>query len=94
MGKKEVIPICVLFQIIIDDVQSGLEPEIIIPLSVYQHVKQVVLFGDDNQLGPCVENKIAKASGLGRSVIKSYLSTAVYLNDQFRVVSSDDLYLS
>ena len=53
---------------------------------MYSDVKQVTLIGDVSQLGPCVESETARALGLGRSIMSSYLTTAVYLNQQYRVV--------
>ncbi|WAQ95178.1 HELZ2-like protein [Mya arenaria] len=72
-------------QIIVDDTNTGTEPEVLVPLSIYGDVKQVTLIGDINQAGPTVVNDVARQLGLGRSIMRSYLSTAVYLNIQYRV---------
>ncbi|XP_052765877.1 helicase with zinc finger domain 2-like isoform X2 [Mya arenaria] len=72
-------------QIIVDDTNTGTEPEVLVPLSIYGDVKQVTLIGDINQAGPTVVNDVARQLGLGQSIMRSYLSTAVYLNIQYRV---------
>jgi hypothetical protein len=79
---------CSKLQIIIDDANSGSELEVLVPLSLYNEASQVTIIGDVNQIGPHVTNEAAKVLGLGRSLMNDYLSLAVYLNVQYRVVSS------
>lgn len=77
-----------VFQIIIDDANAGSVPQLLIPISLHTDACQVTLFGDVNQIGPNICNQTACDLGLGRSLMKDYLSLAVYLNEQYRVVSS------
>ena len=76
-----------LFQIIIDDSQACTEPETMVPLSVYQSVKHVVLLGDQLQLGPTVLSQHGRDMGLQKSLFERYLSSAVKLPVHYSVVS-------
>lgn len=80
-----------MFQIIIDDANAGSELELLVPLSLHRNVSQVTAIGDIFQMGPTVTNEMARALGLGQSIMKDYMSLAVYLNVQYRVVSKNRL---
>ena len=63
------------------------EPEIAIPLAYYTP-HQVTLFGDDKQQAPAVNNERAAKLGLGTSLFSRYISKAIKLTKQFRMVGS------
>ena len=58
-----------------------------IPLSVYQSVRQVVLLGDQSQLQPTVLSQQGRDTGLQKSLFERYLSSAVKLPVHYSVVS-------
>ena len=63
-----------------------MEPEVLVPLSVYRDVKQVVLIGDVQQGEPRVGSQLARQMGLGQPLMKAFLATASHLNIQYRMV--------
>ena len=66
-----------------------LEPETLIPI-VWSHAEQVVLIGDHMQLQPIVTNRTAKSLGLRKSLFERYSNHALMLEEQYRMVSSEN----
>ena len=76
-------------QCIVDECGMCLEPETLIPI-VCSQAKQVVLIGDHMQLQPIVTNRTAKSLGLRKSLFERYSNHALMLEEQYRMVSSEN----
>ncbi|XP_046550029.1 LOW QUALITY PROTEIN: helicase with zinc finger domain 2-like [Haliotis rubra] len=72
-------------QVIIDECGMCTEPEAMIPIILFQGVKQVVLIGDHHQLQPPVKEMAAKQLGLNKSLFERYASRALMLTTQYRM---------
>ncbi|XP_048248196.1 helicase with zinc finger domain 2-like isoform X1 [Haliotis rufescens] len=72
-------------QIIIDECGMCTEPEAMIPIILFQDVKQVVLIGDHRQLQPPVKEVAAKQLGLNKSLFERYAPKALMLSTQYRM---------
>ena len=76
-------------QCIVDECGMCLEPETLIPI-VWSQAEQVVLIGDHMQLQPIVTNRTAKSLGLRKSLFERYSNHALMLEEQYRMVSSEN----
>ena len=80
-------------QCIVDECGMCLEPETLIPV-VWSRAKQVVLIGDHMQLQPIVINRTARSLGLSKSLFERYSNDALMLEEQYRMVSSENSRIS
>jgi regulator of nonsense transcripts 1 len=73
--------------LLIDEATQSTEPETLIALS--KHIRNVVIMGDEFQLGPVVQSAEAERDGLGRSLFQRLVekapSVALTLNIQYRM---------
>ena len=73
-------------QIIIDECGMCTEPTCLVPLVCYPSASQVAIVGDHKQLQPIVVNYVARRFGLGKSLFERYVSQAIMLTTQYRMV--------
>lgn len=72
--------------VLIDEATQATEPEILIPIT--HGVKQVILVGDHQQLGPVIVNKKAANAGLSQSLFEKLVLTGlrpIRLQVQYRM---------
>ncbi|XP_061578737.1 RNA helicase Mov10l1 [Cololabis saira] len=63
----------------LDEAGQATEPESLIPISfISERDGQIVLAGDPCQLGPVVKSKLAKAFGLGLSMLERLMANPLY----------------